>query len=1511
MNLADIFESFDKLSPKGEKFKPHKHLALLAVIEGIRTGIFKENVIEYDEKFRKLFTKYFKKYGRADDRNRPLAPYFHLRSFPHWHLKATPNKEKVLSDTHTVGAPKQLHEIVSFAYLSDDFFKLCSDLNTSKHLSDYLIKILENELLSYESLTHQSKILDRNESLHRHEVWAIDKIQERIAQISPTGRIISNYWIYDKASNDYYEADIVLIDVSGIYIIELKHWTGRIEIRPSRWRINGTQYRKDPHLTNAFKCRVLKGICARAVPACADKLWVESVVVLTNSEAECTGTASPQTDKHNPTFDSYDDLFSYFRYRQRRIGAALTHLQIDALYRELIKLQVERPVSGYNFPGYEIVEKLTQRPDLVEILVRSLDSGIRGLQRLRVFNPDLNAPPIERQRFLTQARNTLKTVTKTGDHPNILKVWDRTGDDGIPVEGADWSEQGTLADLISDHADGLDKKRVMALFEGILNGLEIIHDKNIVHRALKPDNILMIGDTPKLMNFDLAYHLEPEEEHITVLPDASKITENPYIAPEIFSTGDCIPASDLFSAGVILYRMLTGGRPFKRSTDLAKSGGKMTHEASQRLYHKGISKDLSEVITELIQLDMNKRPQSVKDVRELLLLTEEPEIEAANRELSPGEHYDVYQIERLIGKGGEAQVYLARRANAGNVAIKLFNQEVPIERIYAEERAMRAVDSPFVVRCQHLGCWENDRHFLVMNFIEGERLRDTLRVDERPSLEQFTRVSQCLLQAVEHLHINEEEIPWLHNDIKPENIILLGEVAVLVDLGTACEPGVGTCMGTAGYIAPDLLDGADLNYCVSGDLFALGITLFEWVAGKRPYEEMIIGETPIDIRKLRPDLPELIAGWLEKAIQLEASHRFEDIKSMRADFDRALKKDAGIPIVKPILPPQLPVTELPEIIFYGNPFVAYLNTLHNLTSNNENALAESQAMNPFFGHIHVPLKITKYILEAVTEHKRKHIILTGHAGDGKSTIGLEVYKKLRNLPLTQPLNENLKDVEHLELSGDRQLILLKDMSELTNEKKIEHLQSACSEGMNQYLIISNTGALIEAFEAYFGGGSKWAEEQSRILKSLSADSPQELVIDKGLFEVINLSMVDNLQTAVDLLKRMIAPERWEECLQKDCQKVCPIYLNAKLIRDNWDTVSERIYFIYRRLFEYGERLTIRQISAHIAYSITSGLDYDGIRKMVRLPNPPPKNEFLFSNRFFGEGAIEKYPETDQLKVVRSLSQLDLGSRPFPTLEHRLWGKDEEDNLPGFPTELNPLFKALRAFGRMHMLPEDVDGVQPRDARRQMRRMAYFFATLNDELSEFISVFLNSTAIPLFVNWQYKGQWSSQREREMIRKGILHVMLEQFTGIRLPENTPLDDIFITLNRGHFEIRQSAQVVLARFNGQDFFIELREGDSRIGAVRYTPVLIKHGTDIELILDLPFLDYVLMRHAGEVGQLLHLSYVDRLERFKNTLLSLPEVGYQKKEGMLLVRLRTNNRFVTQTYSVDHDRGIVEVYS
>lgn len=90
-----------------------------------------------------------------------------------------------------------------------------------------------------------------------------------------------------------------------------------------------------------------------------------------------------------------------------------------------------------------------------------------------------------------------------------------------------------------------------------------------------------------------------------------------------------------------------------------------------------------------------------------------------------------------------------------------------------------------------------------------------------------------------------------------------------------------------------------------------------------------------------------------------------------------------------------------------NSFISYLNSLHNLQVYDANALAESQALNPYFGEIDQLFPLIDRLYETLKYGVEKVIVLTGYAGDGKSTVALDVLKKLRGLPLADPLSQPL------------------------------------------------------------------------------------------------------------------------------------------------------------------------------------------------------------------------------------------------------------------------------------------------------------------------------------------------------------------------------------------------------------------------------------------------------------------------------------------------------------------------
>lgn len=408
----------------------------------------------------------------------------------------------------------------------------------------------------------------------------------------------------------------------------------------------------------------------------------------------------------------------------------------------------------------------------------------------------------------------------------------------------------------------------------------------------------------------------------------------------------------------------------------------------------------------------------------------------------------------------------------------------------------------------------------------------------------------------------------------------------------------------------------------------------------------------------------------------------------------------------------------------GNPFVNYLNTLHNTTAANPNALAESQALNPYFGSIHVPLDLTDFIEQELTGSDGNHVILTGHAGDGKSTIGLELYKHLKQLPMQEPLAEPLKTIEEIPMDGGGTISLIKDMSELSAEERIGNVLKAAQDGneKHRWFIISNTGTLLNTLqEVAQQAEQNWYELESRILTLLEKPDPEVLELLGSRFTLLNLARVDNIGTAGKLLEKLLLPEHWQPCEGCDIFASCPIYCNVKALQEHQELVKERIEWIYRRFFEYGHRLTVRQISAHLAYSLTAGLHYHELRELASQAVSPELTEYLFFNRFFGYRGTKEDRQARRLTAVHMLLPLEMGAKPYLALERRLW-MGESGVLPELPSVLKPLLKEIKA--RTHTSSGD-DNISPSRMRQQLRRMFYLFGDFPKELHGFLASFLES------------------------------------------------------------------------------------------------------------------------------------------------------------------------------------------
>ena len=251
---------------------------------------------------------------------------------------------------------------------------------------------------------------------------------------------------------------------------------------------------------------------------------------------------------------------------------------------------------------------------------------------------------------------------------------------------------------------------------------------------------------------------------------------------------------------------------------------------------------------------------------------------------------DRYRIERELGAGGMATVYLARDLKHDrDVAVKVLKPELAValgaERFLAEIRVMATLQHPNLLPLFDSG--EADGLlFYVMPYLEGETLRTRLQAERQLPVEEAIRLAGLLAGALDFAHARGV----IHRDLKPENILLQAGQPVIADFGIAlavAQAGgdriteTGLSLGTPSYMSPEQASGTDAVDARS-DQFALGAVTYEMLAGEPPHTgantqaiiARVMTETPRSIRAVRPAVPAGVEAAVQRALAKPPADRF-------------------------------------------------------------------------------------------------------------------------------------------------------------------------------------------------------------------------------------------------------------------------------------------------------------------------------------------------------------------------------------------------------------------------------------------------------------------------------------------------------------------------------------------------------------------------------------------------------------------------------------------------------------
>jgi beta-lactam-binding protein with PASTA domain/predicted Ser/Thr protein kinase len=299
-----------------------------------------------------------------------------------------------------------------------------------------------------------------------------------------------------------------------------------------------------------------------------------------------------------------------------------------------------------------------------------------------------------------------------------------------------------------------------------------------------------------------------------------------------------------------------------------------------------------------------------------------------------------YELHRRLGRGGMAEVYLARDQMLDRaVAVKVLFPALAtdpgfVERFRREAQSAAGLNHPNIVGVYDWG-EANGTYFIVMEYVEGESLAETIQAQGRLDPDRAAEIASDIAAALGFAHRNGGVI---HRDVKPGNVLLTPEGTVKVaDFGIARAISdssdqnltkTGSVMGTATYFSPEQARGAGVD--PRSDVYSLGCVIYEMVTGRPPFqgENAVaiaykhVQEAPVSPRLLDPAIPDTLEAITLKCLAKNPDNRYPSAQDLRADLTRYLQ-GARI-MAEPVLaPPGDPgATGLMAPTGYMNPTVA-------------------------------------------------------------------------------------------------------------------------------------------------------------------------------------------------------------------------------------------------------------------------------------------------------------------------------------------------------------------------------------------------------------------------------------------------------------------------------------------------------------------------------------------------------------------------------------------------------------
>lgn len=692
----------------------------------------------------------------------------------------------------------------------------------------------------------------------------------------------------------YWEYDLIVVAPHAIFNIENKDWRGRIEGDDNTWYLND-QPRRNPLRTNRQKTAILASKL-KEQNSYWGKAWVQNMLTLSYDNFS-QPIITPEDDKL--TFLLSKRLINFLTDASELNKAedAIADIQRDVVNFLTGQQAQKRANEKKQIYEFEIVKILHQENNFVEYLAKPI-GATSSHRRIKEYALQVvGLTPTELKSREDKIKNQYNALNKLKAKPFILNVDFRIDPENhLFYEISDFLEENSLRS--ESRIKTFTFKEKVDIIKNVMVALKEAHKESIFHRDINPDNIYLSSGYAYLGNFGKSYFIDHSEEGYTVMPTINQSNATAYHPLEL-TIGDATVASDIYSLGILIYWLFTEKEPFASPFELNNLGGKLPENLLPSKINSNLPKWIDEVCQKSIITDEYQRIESIEKLIEIIdnaLAQNTSNVKNENaqpiqvkaipfEELKEGDTIGDYAIHKVLGKGGYSKVFKVKhRLQDQYFTLKLFNESVNVNSVKDEYLALIELNHKNIVKFKWNGETPSGQFYTLMEYLEGENLRQYTSTDISMPIHQVYNVGLDMLSAL--VEMQKKEKPIIHRDIKPQNIIWdKGERFVLIDFNVASTLNQNKdFVGTNPYLAPDLIESNyKVNWDFSADLFALGVTMYELICKQYPWHP---NKMPMRDRKanepksIEPRISNEFSNFISKAIETNKKLRFQSAEEM-------------------------------------------------------------------------------------------------------------------------------------------------------------------------------------------------------------------------------------------------------------------------------------------------------------------------------------------------------------------------------------------------------------------------------------------------------------------------------------------------------------------------------------------------------------------------------------------------------------------------------------------------------